>query len=323
MRPVVPDQSISRYSQEYVLKRRIGMRCIGIITALVILAALVLPALNRPVAAQTNGALVRTDFQVLEQGNVGLMRVSGRTISDVRAVFQERIFYFYQDDNDWVSLLSADMNSTVGPQTVQLWVQYEDGTSEQIDKDIQINYGNFGRSEINVPVSVMPLLEPAVEQAEMERLDNLFERFTPERYWKGGFEQPDPSPLVGFFGTFRLFNGTYQRRHTGVDMIVPVGTPVKAAASGRVILAQMLDIRGNYILIDHGWGVYSGYAHNSQMFVVPGQWVDKSDVIAFSGNTGRATGAHIHFEMALGGVWINPEQFLGLGLTLGTEQTAG
>lgn len=291
--------------------KRLGVAFIVLLLILIGLAPL---TLARPAAAQTSGALVRLDSQAIQQGNVSTVRVSGRSITGVRAVFQERIFYFYPEGQDWVGLISADMDSAVGKQTLQISVTYADGSTERIDKDVQINYGNFGRSDITVPVSVMPLLEPAVEQAEMDRLFNLFERFTPERYWDTGFDQPDPSPLVGYFGSYRLFNGTYQKRHTGVDMIVPPGTAVKAAANGRVILAQPLDIRGNYILIDHGWGIYSGYAHNSQFFVVPGQWVRKGDVIAFSGNTGRATGAHIHFEMALGGAWINPQQFLDLGL---------
>jgi len=93
---------------------------------------------------------------------------------------------------------------------------------------------------------------------------------------------------------------------------------VTAIASGRVMLAELMDIRGNYVAIDHGWGVYSGYAHLSEMLVVPGQWVRKGDVIGLSGVNGRSAGAHLHWEMVVGGTWIDPEQFVGLGL--GSEE---
>jgi tetratricopeptide (TPR) repeat protein len=130
----------------------------------------------------------------------------------------------------------------------------------------------------------------------------------------GGFMLPNSEPLAAWFGTYRLYNGAYWYRHTGVDIRVPVGTSVAAPASGRVMLAQQLPIRGNYILIDHGWGVYSGLAHLSEMFVIPGQWVRQGDIIGLSGMTGRTSGAHIHWEVALDETWVDPENLMSLGL---------
>jgi murein DD-endopeptidase MepM/ murein hydrolase activator NlpD len=139
-------------------------------------------------------------------------------------------------------------------------------------------------------------------------------RFTPERYYVGGLVPPNTEPLVAWFGTYRLYNGTYWYRHTGIDVRVPPGTSVAAPGGGRVMLAQEMPIRGKYILIDHGWGIYSGLAHMSELFVIPGQWVRQGDIIGLSGMTGRTSGAHIHWEVALGGTWIDPEQLMGLGL---------
>ena len=80
------------------------------------------------------------------------------------------------------------------------------------------------------------------------------------------------------------------------------------------MLAEDMEIRGGYVLIDHGWGIYSGYAHLSQKFVVPGQWVRQGDVIGLSGNNGRAAGAHLHWEIAVGGVFVEPDDFVAMGL---------
>jgi murein DD-endopeptidase MepM/ murein hydrolase activator NlpD len=70
-----------------------------------------------------------------------------------------------------------------------------------------------------------------------------------------------------------------------------------------------MDIHGNNVIIDHGWGIYSEYAHLSQRYVVPGQFVLQGDVIGLSGNTGRSTGPHIHWEIAVGGTWVSPVEF--------------
>lgn len=295
-------------------------RSISLLTLLIVLAGLLLAAPS-PVAAEPEAAgpvSIAYDFRWIRQGSVGIVRVTGTDIADVRAVFQERVHPFYSEKSGFTGLIAADMEQDVGQYPLQVWVRYLDGTSERIDKTIEVNYGEFGRSDVVLPASLMPLLERSVEDEEMARLSNIFNRFTPERYWAGeGFALATTIPQIGAFGTWRLYNGTTWRRHTGLDYRMPVGTPVTTAASGRVMLASTLPIRGGYVLVDHGWGIYSGYAHLSELLVVPGQWVRKGDVIGLSGINGRSAGAHLHWEMAVAGAWVNPEQFVGLGLEAG------
>jgi murein DD-endopeptidase MepM/ murein hydrolase activator NlpD len=81
-------------------------------------------------------------------------------------------------------------------------------------------------------------------------------------------------------------------------------------AAGRVAFAGQMDIRGNYVIIDHGYGVYSGFAHMSQIHVTRGQQVTRGQVIGMTGNTGRSNGAHAHWEMTVNGEWIDPVDFL-------------
>ena len=212
------------------------------------------------------------------------------------------------------AMIAANMEDDAGTYTMQVWVKYADETAERIDEQVEVNYGEFGRSDVTISASLAPLLEQDVNLAEQDKLSNIFQRFTPERYWNGGFLLPSGNEQIGFFGTWRLYNGTYWYRHTGLDMRMPIGTSIIATANGRVILSEMMPIRGGYVLIDHGWGVYSGYAHMSERFVVPGQWVQQGDVIGLSGMNGRSSGAHLHWEMAVGGEWVNPESILALEL---------
>ncbi len=264
---------------------------------------------------QAGQVTVSYDFQWIRQGRVGIVRVSGPDVAEVRAVFQGRVYYFYPEGDGFTGLISADMESDIAPYTMQVWVKYGDGTAERVDKDINVETGEFGSSKVNISASLMPLLEPDLETAELNQLFNIMDRFTPERYWeRSGFVPASAAEEIGWFGTWRLYNDTYWKRHTGIDVRVPIGTPVTTIADGRVMLAEDLEIRGGYVLIDHGWGIYSGYAHLSQKLVVPGQWVRQGDVIGLSGNNGRASGAHLHWEIAVGGVFVEPDDFVAMGL---------
>jgi murein DD-endopeptidase MepM/ murein hydrolase activator NlpD len=288
------------------------------ITGLILFITLLLLPLGAATAQQatTSRVIVRTDFQFIRQGRVGVVRVTGQDVAEVRAVFQDRVHHFYLDGNEYVGLIAADMESEIAVYPLQLWVKYTDGTGERIDQDIKVESGEFGVSrDLTISARLVPLLDEKIEDAEMVRIFNIANRFTPERYWENSwFIEPSSDEPIGWFGTWRLFNGTYWKRHTGVDVRMAIGTPVIAMADGRVILTDVMDIRGNYLLIDHGWGVYSGYAHLSEFLVVPGQWVRQGDVIALSGLNGRSAGAHLHWEMMVAGTWVDPETFVEMNL---------
>lgn len=101
--------------------------------------------------------------------------------------------------------------------------------------------------------------------------------------------------------------------HKGVDLAAEVGSPVYAADNGKVIVSEWSDSYGNYIILDHGNGLKTLYAHNSALLVGIGDVVAKGTQIALSGNTGNSTGPHVHFEVHINGVAVNPELYLTLG----------
>ncbi|MBN2795704.1 MAG: peptidoglycan DD-metalloendopeptidase family protein [Clostridia bacterium] len=102
------------------------------------------------------------------------------------------------------------------------------------------------------------------------------------------------------------FGIRWNREHKGVDLAVSVGTPVHAAADGIVTVSKYQGEYGNLIEIDHGDGIVTRYAHNSVLKVSVGDVVSQGDLIAMSGNTGKSTGPHVHFELILNGTWVNP-----------------
>ncbi len=300
------------------MKRRIILGVWVIILAGVTGLAVLAPATAAPDRA--GSVRLSFEFEWIRQGRVGVVRATGEELAEVRAVFQGRIFHFYPEGDGFTGLVSADMVQDVGTYPMQVWIKCADGSAERLDEEIEVNYGEFGRTDITLPARLQDLLVAEVEEAELERLFNILNRFTPTRYWaEGGFVPPSGAPEIGGFGTWRLYNGTYWRRHTGLDQQMPVGTPVPTIAAGRVILSEEMRIRGGYVLIDHGWGVYSGYAHLSERLVVPGQWVRQGDVIGLSGLNGRSTGAHLHWEVAVGGAWTHPTDFMLMGLGIEEE----
>ncbi|WP_018248216.1 peptidoglycan DD-metalloendopeptidase family protein [Orenia marismortui] len=106
------------------------------------------------------------------------------------------------------------------------------------------------------------------------------------------------------------FGKRWGRMHEGIDIAVPKGSLVKAAKSGRIIKSRYIRGYGNVIYIDHGSGIMTRYAHNSRLLVSEGEKVYKGQAIAYSGNTGRSTGPHLHFEIRINGQAVNPISYL-------------
>ena len=98
--------------------------------------------------------------------------------------------------------------------------------------------------------------------------------------------------------------------HSGMDLAVPTGTSVRAALPGTVTISQYSSSYGYYVMIDHGGGLATLYAHNSKLLVSVGQTVNAGDVVSLSGSTGRSTGPHLHFEVRVNGERTDPRPYL-------------
>ena len=119
-----------------------------------------------------------------------------------------------------------------------------------------------------------------------------------------GLIWPVSGPVTSGFGL------RWGRMHEGIDIAVPEGTPVVAAAAGTVIYAGWLGGYGNLVVVDHGGGLATAYAHNSGVAVSVGESVGQGEVIAYSGNTGHSSGPHVHFEVRVNGTAVDPLGYL-------------
>jgi len=269
----------------------------------------------RPIPATTatsDGLLLERYFSALQQGQVGLLRLSGEGIQEARVLFRGKQYPFYELTGDgWFALLVADIDAQPRDYNLSVLARLADGTDVTFDGLLTVETGGWVRQNFEVPPALSYLTDPAIERNEYARLDALMETPTTNRLWSERlWRLPVDAPLTSGFGQYRILNQNVQTRHTGWDHSVPTGTPVQAIASGTVVYAGRLDIRGNYVFIDHGWGVYSGYAHFSQINVERGQTIEAGQTIGASGNTGRSSGPHLHWEIAVNGEWVDSLLFI-------------
>ncbi len=131
-----------------------------------------------------------------------------------------------------------------------------------------------------------------------------------------GFEWPAEGWITGIYGSQRILNGHARNPHLGVDIAAPVGTPIYAPSAGKVTLVEPMELAGNTIFVDHGYGLRSDFMHLEKMYVKVGDLVEKGQLIATMGATGRATGSHLHWGMSWFDVRIDPASVFNLDRSL-------
>jgi murein DD-endopeptidase MepM/ murein hydrolase activator NlpD len=221
------------------------------------------------------------------------------------------LHFFPQEDGSFVALQGVHALLEPGPYPLKLEATLPDGSNQSYEQMVIVQSGNY---PIDVLLVVDPeLIDPTVTAPELEWLAATTAPATPTKYWQGLFQGPGyfPDCFTSRYGYSRTYQGKgtdlkITSWHTGLDFCGGVGIPIVAPADGMVVFAGPLTVRGNATLIDHGWGVYSGIWHQSEIKVQAGQAVKKGDIIGLVGGTGRVTGAHLHWEVWVNGVQVNP-----------------
>jgi murein DD-endopeptidase MepM/ murein hydrolase activator NlpD len=266
-------------------------------------------------AVNGNNARLELYFQTLPQGTTGLISVTPSNdpvIASLRAQFLGGLVDFFSAEDGYYALLAADMEQQTSRSTpLDVFVTYLDGTRETISTTVEIPVGAFIRQNVTLAPDKVYLLDVETERNELAQLESIFANVTEQKMWDStGFQLPILSTLTSPFGAFRTFNNTVNTRHTGWDIQATMGTPVMAAAGGKVVFSAPLQIRGNHVVIDHGYGVYSTYSHMSVVHVTRGETVSKGQIIGEVGANGRTSGPHFHWEIAVNGHFIDSVQFI-------------
>lgn len=279
-----------------------------------------LTPIPRPFPASTvtgERATVELLFNAINQGGTGLLHVTGAGLAGCSARFIVQVVNcFPVPDDGYYALVAVNMEQNPRQYPLDVFTWYDDTQRQTINARVEVTGANFIQQNVNLAEDKTYLIDPEIERTEFARLESIFSDFTPEMLWAGqGFQLPIMgSELTSPFGAFRTFNESFQTRHTGWDIRATIGQPIMASGAGKVAYAGLMDIRGNLVVINHGYGVYSTYSHLSQIHVTRGQSVREGQIIGVVGNTGRTSGAHFHWEFVVNGQFVDSVEFINLWL---------
>ncbi len=248
----------------------------------------------------------------------GTVEIKLKTLTGVKlggVLVDKPLNFFALEDGSYLALQGIDAMLKPGPYPLRLEANLPDGSKQIFEQMVIIQSGNYP----NDPLLVVDpaTIDPAVTEPEFNQLLGITAPASPTKYWNGQFQSPSylNDCFTSRYGNRRTYMGTgtdttITSYHSGLDFCGGTGLPINAPADGVVVFAGPLIVRGNATIIDHGWGVYSGVWHQSEIKVQVGQMVKKGDVIGLVGGTGRVTGAHLHWEIWVNGIQVNPMDWL-------------
>jgi murein DD-endopeptidase MepM/ murein hydrolase activator NlpD len=244
------------------------------------------------------------------QGHTLVVQIYPSEPAEVSATLEGAPINLFQRGSEYWAVVGFDPEEKPGPRPIVAEGRDRVGNSAQSEQQVVVEAFEFTRDQLRVPSSMLPLLEPAVRAAEDERLQAVYRQANGPPLWRGPFVLPVLGQVTTHFGEFRVYNeGPVQGRHNGTDFQAAAGAPVQASARGRVVLREEVRLRGRILILDHGAGIYTTYAHLSEWLVEPDQEVQQRQPIAKVGSSGLSTGPHLHWELWVNGKPVNPVEW--------------
>lgn len=230
-------------------------------------------------------------------------------VKSVEVVWQTKKVPAFLENDLWVTILGIDLDTKPGDHNADVLLTMNDGHIEKRAAVVQVVPKKYPTTELTVDDKYVELNKTDLARANRESRETsaIYARITGEMLWTKPFGLPIPGETSGTnFGHRRIFNGEPRAPHAGADLHAKTGTPIHAANRGRVVLAKNLFFTGNTVIVDHGLGIYSLYAHLSRIDVKVGEILNNGQQLGLSGATGRVTGPHLHWGMMVQGARVDP-----------------
>jgi hypothetical protein len=216
---------------------------------------------------------------------------------------------FYKDGDVYRSILGIPYDHQPGVASVKVRIGEGEGASV-VEVPFTITPGEYESETLSVDSRrVKPQNPKDLRRIKRESIEigEAYRAITPKKYWDGPFALPIPNTsFTSKYGARRIYNGVQKSAHLGLDFKARIGTPIRTAAPGRVLLAKNLFFTGNTVIVDHGYGVLTLYAHLSKLRVKKNQEVKAGKLLGLSGKTGRVTGPHLHWMAVVQKQKVNP-----------------
>ncbi|MBI5202649.1 MAG: M23 family metallopeptidase [Elusimicrobia bacterium] len=279
--------------------------------ALALALLLAAPAAARPSA--------RVILRAKQPGEAALVVVTGHapkrppsgTFAGAKLAFHET------SPGEFVAIAGLDLDVSTGTQLVELTLIPPKGAPMPWREELKVKPKVFATRSLTVASQYAeppPELEARADR-ETARLLKIFAEATGETGIEGRFRMPvKGAKTTSRFGERSVFNGKPRSPHSGADIKASTGTPIIAPQGGTVVLAEDLFFPGKTLLLDHGLGVYSFFAHLSEIVVPVGKRVKAGERIALAGATGRVTGPHLHWAVKVSKARVDPSSVIALPL---------
>ncbi len=214
----------------------------------------------------------------------------------------------------YTALVGAGIKEKPGRKKLEIKLSSNDHGSRVITKLITIKTKTYPEEHLKVAKKMVEFPPDILKRVldDQKAVRNACSRITKDIYWNIPFIWPVKSKILSPFGLRRFFNEKPRSPHSGLDLRARKGTPIKAPNNGRISLVRDCYLSGNTVVINHGGGLYTLYAHLSKVMVKQGQMVNKGDIIGLAGATGRATGPHLHWGVSLFGTRVDPAGLMAI-----------
>jgi murein DD-endopeptidase MepM/ murein hydrolase activator NlpD len=240
-------------------------------------------------------------------GGVVMIDIEGESSEAPFVSFEGDAVMVLPRERGWVALVGIPLSRTPGPAAIQI----RRGAST-LTRGFTIEGKQYRTQALKVApkhVDLSPADAARVER-EQPHLRAMYGTFTAQMPESLLFISPVKGPRSSSFGLRRVFNNQPRNPHSGMDVAAPVGTPVVAPAAGTVIDTGDYFFNGGTVIIDHGRGLVTMYCHLSRIDAKTGQKVAAGDKLGEVGATGRVTGPHLHWGVALNRAFVDPALFL-------------
>ena len=260
-------------------------------------------------SAQAQELNIRIEPKSVGQGKtLAIYFESPQTLKDLKAEFLGRVIRFYKTgENRYRALLGIPLTAEPGEYKILFRIKIEEDLKIEWKEAVQIKETVFKKESLSIPPTKSKHLTSKYLGKEGRKIAKAYKKEEPEQLWKGKFILPAKGRISSPFGAYRVYNeGKASWRHKGVDIANKEGTEILAPNSGRVVLSEDMRVHGGTIIISHGQGILSIFSHLKERFVKKGDGVERGQLIGAMGQTGLATGSHLHWGLSISGTVVDP-----------------
>ena len=235
-------------------------------------------------------------------------------IKNVEFVWESKRVPAFRIKDTWTTIVGVDLDTKPGEHKADVLFTMSDGHVDKRDAVIKVIQKKYPTTQLKVEDKFVELSKADLARANREsrETEGIYAIVTNDMLWDTPFTVPIAGRTGTNFGHRRVFNGEPRAPHAGADLRATTGTPIHATNRGRVVLAKNLFFTGNTVILDHGLGIYSLYAHLSQIDVKQGEMVLNGQILGLAGATGRVTGPHLHWGMRVQGARVDPFTLVGI-----------